>query len=60
MAGELELSAAGKFLGLLVGGDTPELKFEPAAFENTVRSLRAFAEKSGAKILRANHARWQA
>lgn len=51
LAAELGLEPLGRRVGVLVGGDTISLRFDPARFESLVLGLRAFARRSGAQLL---------
>jgi mitochondrial fission protein ELM1 len=51
LAAELDLEAGTKRVGVLIGGDTASLRFDPARFESLILGLRAFAKRSGAQLL---------
>lgn len=51
LAGELGLNGRAPTIGLLIGGDTDRLSFEPALLEEAIRQIRGAAETSGARVL---------
>jgi len=51
LSAELGLAPNSRRIGVLIGGNTQSLYFEKDVFETLMRSLRNYAERSGAQLL---------